>query len=420
MAFQTGTIANLNDVLRTLRDFLSAQGWTTHVNYRQPMLLNRINDHRAGPPPFDVFHWRWNQRLAMSKGTKFFTAQDFYLQGYALYGTGGAGNFTNGPGIAICAGTAAANDGVDEASIGALHPAWYRPYTLAGDGVTPVYAQDLAGPPIFPDFNTDVVNPTAVMVMPLPMVTGQENGTWATGDFFWVNGYPNNDTELPAPFGVPGGPAVPIKYWLFHDANDNWMMVLVHDTIAATIKTVYMGMGTINKAGNWAGNGEYLVAARAAANAFTGTDVTTYPLLGHEINRFAPPGAVADDGGATLAVRLPGVDADGAGPFWYYLGTGGRRILSTAEMEVIITGPLGSKSGLGFRSMIGGSSMVNAAMGLPVYLTIVRDSGLQSMIGSLPGIRQAHTFGFPFGYETLSPNGDTWVVFDGFIIKKVP
>jgi hypothetical protein len=59
-------------------------------------------------------------------------------------------------------------------------------------------------------------------------------------------------------------------------------------------------------------------------------------------------------------------------------------------------------------------------VGLPAYLSIQRDSGLQSLIGSIPNVYQAKTFGFPFGYETVAPNGDPYVIFDGFMIKKVP
>jgi hypothetical protein len=85
------------------------------------------------------------------------------------------------------------------------------------------------------------------------------------------------------------------------------------------------------------------------------------------------------------------------------------------------TNPLGQKTGFGYGSLKSTkSSMVDAAPGLPIYLTVTRDSGLQSMIGAVPNIFQAKTFGFPFGTQTLAPNGDTYIVFDGFMIKKVP
>lgn len=420
MAYQTGTVANLNDVLRTLRIFLEAQGWTTHVNYREPIFLNRTIDHRTSPFPYDVLHWRWGQRLAMSKGTKFFAAQDFYLTGDSSYGTNVG--FANGPGIAIVAGTARANivEPDDEAYRGGAHPAWYRHYTLAGDGVTPIYGQDSAGPISIPTFFQDVAQASTIMIMPLPMVTSQENGTWTSADEFWVNGYPNNDTELYAPFGPAGGAASPAKYWLMSDpADDSWTMVMVHDTISQTIRTPYMGMGTLKKAGNWVGTGDYLCASHNRLNAFTGTDVSTYPLIGHEINRFGPPASVVDDGGETFSVFLPAVDSTGAG--WRSVGGGARRILSTVEMEPISVAPLGQKTGFGYNSLRTlRSSMVDAAPGLPIFLTVMRDSGLQSMIGSVPNIFQAKTFGFSYGTETLAPNGDTYVVFDGFMIKKVP
>jgi hypothetical protein len=90
-------------------------------------------------------------------------------------------------------------------------------------------------------------------------------------------------------------------------------------------------------------------------------------------------------------------------------------------MEVRVTGPLGTKTGFGYASLRGLSSSVgDAAVGYPEFLTIQRDSGLQSMIGALPSVRQAHTFGFPVGTETQDAAGNTWVVFDGFMIRKVP
>jgi hypothetical protein len=435
MAYQTGTIDKLNDVLAVLRDFLLAQGWTANVNYREPILLNRVVDHRTSPPPpHDVYHWRWGRRLAMSKGTKFFSAQDFYLTADFNYGTNVG--WANGPGISIVAGTSSANT-MDEptmtAQITAVQGAqadWYRHYTLASDGVTPVFGQNMQGPIQIPTFYNDVNQSSAVMVMPLPQVIYQENGTWSTGDFFWVNSpgpssstHPLNDTELYAPFGDSGtGFAKPMKYWLMSNpADDSWMMVILHDTVSLSLKTAYMGMGTIRKAGNWAGTGDYLCASKSNLNAFTGADVFTYSIEGHEINRFGPPGAIADDGGGHFAVFMPVVDSTGAG--WRYIGTGARRILSTTEMDLIpgSVNPLGLKTGFGFSGLKSiKSSMVDAAVGLPAYLSIQRDSGLQSLIGSIPNVYQAKTFGFPFGYETVAPNGDPYVIFDGFMIKKVP
>jgi hypothetical protein len=429
MAYQTGTVARLNDVIRTLRDFLVAQGWTIHVDYREPILMSVRHD-LFPPPAHDTLLWRWGQRLAMSKGTKFFAMQDFYQTHDFSYGT--VGNI-NGPGIALVAGTSAADDGKTEAYWTALWGSfadWYRLYTLASDGVTPVYGQRGDGPIQIPGWANDVNNPSPIMIMPLPQVAYQESGSWTAASTNWVNSpgpsdstHPLNDAELYAPFGNPDtGVQIPLKYWLMYDgADDSWMMVTKHDTIATTIKTPYMGMGTLKKAGDWAGTGDFVCASHARTNAFTGTDVTTYGIFGHEINRFAPPGGIADDGGMTFAVRMPIVDSSPA--TWQGIGSGGRRLFSTVEMELIpgSTGPLGTKSGLGYGQLTTlRSSVMDGAPGKSIFLTIQRDSGLQSMIGSVPNIFQARTFGFPFGAETLAPNGNTYVVFDGFMIKKVP
>lgn len=410
MSFQTGTLNNINDVLRTLRVFLLANGWTVDVDFREPLLMSVLNNHPA--PGFTTQTWRWAQMLGMSKGTKHFVAQDFYIMHDLNFGTNG-GTFPKvGPGIAICIGTAATPLATpeDETYWGGIHPAWYRHYTLAGDGVTPIYQQDTQGPNQFASFNGRLANPSPSMVMPLPAVWTQESGSWSNADFYWVNGYPNNDTELPAPFGPLGGSTgVPMKYWLMCDATgDNWAMVCLHDT-TTTAKTTFMCMGDLVKTGPWVG-GAYVGTSHSTANAFTGAD-----FAGHAINRFGPPASVVDDNGMNFAVRMT-VDSSPAA--WVGIGAGARRLTSSAQ----IAGPFGLRTGSVDYTVLKTrrSSLNDGAPCLPPYLFVQRDSGLLSMVGVPPNLYQANTTGFAPGTEWTDGAGVTYVVFDGFAIRKVP
>jgi hypothetical protein len=386
VSYQTGTVTNINDLLDTFKTFLVGAGWTVHSWWREKMMMGVFT---GGIPLHDEYSYRFGVRLSVSKGTKHVLMQDFYITHDFLYGTNGGTFPKNGPGIAVIMGAAAAaTDFVD----GAIH----------------------GGVALFPTFTTPATVPeTNIMVCPLPSVTHQDSGTWDPSDVNHPLGI--DDGTLAAPFGPVGGAPVPMPYWMFADATgDNVVLVVLHDN-TTTLRTTYICFGDLLKAGNWNG-GTYLGASHATVNAFTGLDGP-----GHAVNRFGPPGAIADDGGITFSVRITDpVDSTLAG--WFGLGGGGRRIISSAEMDIQGVGPTGLRTGsFGFgilRTLR--SSVVDGAPGLPVYLAIQRDSGLLSLIGTLPNIYQAKSAGFVPGTDTLAQNGDAVVVFDGFSVKKVP
>jgi hypothetical protein len=395
MAYQSGTFTNLNDVLSTFATFLVSVGWTLHSNFREPMMFG-VPDHRTTPPPpHDVYSFRYAWRVSASKGNKFIAMQDFYITHDGTYGTSGGGFPINGPGIAAVIGTAAGAT-VTEADMATAHPSWYH-------GMPAIMNPE--GPVTLVSFVGDVTNPSTNFIMPLPSVVGQDNGTWSTGDFLFVQ-----DNILAAPFGPVSGVPAPAPYWMMSDAGgDNVMLVVLHDN-TTTLKTTYLGFGDMVKAGAWAGLGTYMLASHCNTNAFTG-DVS-----GHGINNFGPPASVMNDTGITLAVRC---DVDTDVNNWAKLGLGGRRLSSSAVIEQGLPGLQGGQFQFGTLRTLQ-SSLVNGATGLPLYIVVLRDSGLWSLVGNIPNVFQAKTAGFTPGTNTLAGDGTAMVVFDGFTVRKFP
>lgn len=387
MAYQTGTFTNLNDVLDGWKTFLAANGWTIRAWWRERM---KMSTFLGGIPLHDLTSYRFGVRLSASKGNKHFVAQDFYITHDILYGTNGGAIQRAGPGIAIMmSGTTVPLTDID----GAVH----------GVGVAD-----------FPSYTGVATAPSSsIFIMPLPAVTAQTSGTLDPQDVNHTDGI--DDGTLLAPFGPAGGAAVPAKYWMFSDASgDNVALVMLHDN-TTTLKCTYWVMGDINRAGDWAAASPFIACSHSNLAAFLGTDSP-----GHAIFRFGAPGSIMDDFGITCAVKMPIVDSSAAG--WNGIGPAGRRLQGFAEMPIQGgTGPLGLKTGMGYNTLgIVKASLEDGAPGLPLFLVVRRDNGLLSMIGAIPNIYQANTFGFPMGTETLDKAGTTQVIFDGFFITKTP
>jgi hypothetical protein len=388
VSFQTGTFTNVNDVLDIFATFLTAAGWTIVGNWREPMWTNTTT-------PGTTYHWRFARRLLISKGNKYLTLQDFYLKpSDIVYGTNGTNK--NGPGIALIAGT-----GVTGGAGG-------------NDAAHPVSGYNTTGPIFIPSFTSDVTAPPSsttgvirTVIMPLPMVSSQHTGTWVTG------GPMVTDGVEAAPF------AVAASYWMMADATgDNVALVILHDN-TTTSKTSYLVFGDLRKSGGWAETGVYYGASLSNVHAFTGLDVD-----GHDIERFGAPASM-QDGFPSFLVRVNVDSTTGKWPANTNValdpGTG-RRLSSTTELRASSPNPLGIIANGVHSSIFVGrkGSLSDGAPLIPTVLFAERDSGLWSMIGDIPTIFQANSVGFAPGSEWTNGAGDTYVVFDGFAVKKVP
>lgn len=395
MSYAAGTVLTINSLLDSFATFLAAAGWTIVGNWREPYLVST-----TGP----TSNWRYARRLLISKNNKALSLQDFYLTSNIQYGTAGGtplgGNQRNGPGIAMIAGSAVTGG------------------AGGNDAAHPLTGYDSIGPATSPSFAADVSAPVAsttgvlrTVIMPLPAVTHQDTGSWLVGGPMVTDG-----VEV-APFGTPGGSAIPMQYWMLADSTgDNVILVVLHDGLV-TPKTTYLFFGDLRKSGPWTDTGVYFGASHANIEAFTGVDA-----LGHEVYRFGPPAAMAD-GFPNLFVHL---DVDTTTGKWpsnanVALNPGtGRRLSSTTEM--VASSPLGiiaNSVHYGTLAQRRGSLSDGAPL-LPTTILAERDSGLWSVIGDIPTIFAARSVGFAPGSEWTDGAGRTFVVFDGFAVLKVP
>lgn len=389
MSFASGTFANINDVLDGLATFLAAAGWTIVGNWREPMAVSVSGA---------TTNWRYGRRLLISKGAKALALQDFYLGPVDLsYGTVGGTNKRNGPGIAMIAGTAATGVGGTDAA----HP--LSGYNASGPVFIPTWAADVSSPP------GSTTGALRSVIMPLPAVTHQDVGTWLAAHM-------TTDGVEVAPFGTPGGSAIPMTYWMMADSTgDNVLLAVLHDGIA-TPKTTYLFFGDLRKSGGYADTAVYFGASHSNAHAFTGLDV-----LGHEVERFGPPASM-QDGYPSFLVHVDVDTTTGKWPAITNVATDpgtGRRLSSTTEMLAPVSGLVANTVHYGVLATRK-ASLSDGAPLLPTTILAERDSGLWSVIGDIPTIFQARTAGFSAGSEWTDGYGRTFLIFDGFAVLKVP
>lgn len=403
MAYQTGTVANLNDLLDTFATFLGANGWTIVGNWREPMLVS-IGAF-GGPPPEPVYNWRWARRLHVEKGSLHISMQDFWGTKDIEYGNNGTLN--NGPGISasISASIAAqpADSGLDPSAYDAIGPAQFPTYTQAGA----------------PGSVNGIIR---TVIMPLPSVTGQPTGSWRASTHLMA---PTGD-PLAAPFGIPLGAADPARYWMFADASgDNVVLcVLRADDLSYIPLVSYLYFGKVIKGGVWTG-GEFLGASHGNNGGVVTTDV-------HRANRWGPPGAMVDGFGIHTLLHIE-VDAFVGANRYAGLSTNqdnniwtGKKFSSTSLLVPKASDPSPGVFGVEPNGVHLGtarlrrSAVYDGAPMWPTYWMIKRDNGLYSTLGVLPNIFQTNSQGFAPGEEYPAKDGTVYVIFDGFAVKKVP
>lgn len=406
MAYQTGTVANLNDLLAEFATFLAGAGWTIVGNWREPIVMFTSISFPPGGPQ-TTYHWRWGRRLHVSKGTKFISMQDAYITKDIVYGTnpGTLGNLANGPQISASISSSINAQPAD-------HPPGDPPYT-GMPSMFPTYTQ-----PGAPGSVNGIIR---TVTMPLPSVVAQPAGTWIAG-----LGGGEAPIDLPAPFGAPGGAADPCRYWFMSDATgDNVIMCTVRTGDLSYIPLVsYLYFGSLRKGGVWPG-GEYLGACHGNNGAWVTTDT-------FRANRWGPPGAMHDGNGIHTLLHIE-VDAFVGANRYAGLSTNqdpnvwtGRKFSSTTLLVPKAGDPSGGVFGIEQNGVHYGtarlrrSALYEGAPMWPTYWMILRDNGLYSTLGVLPNIFQANTQGFAPGEEYPAKDGTTYVMFDGFAVKKVP
>lgn len=408
MAFQTGTVANLNDLLDAFATFLLGAGWTIDGNWREPMVMS-IGSISGPGGTVDNFIWRWARRLHAHKGTKFISLQDFYISKDLYYGTQGGVALSDGPGICGSISTSINAQPVDDVNLAT--------YSSGPPSLFATFAQ--------PGSPTSVNAITRTVIMPLPTVTSQPSG-----DYHPPTGGMNDNgiVGLPAPFGPNAGAPSPCPYWFMSDASgDNVIMVVLRGGDLPYIsKTPYLYFGSVTKGGAWPG-GNYIGACHGNNFAFV-------PADHFRANRWGPPGAMSDGSSCHSLLEIE-IDT--------FVGAHRYAGMSTIADNNIRTGRtfsssavLRPKNELGDpTSDVGGleqngihygitrtrkSSLAQAAPLLPIYWVAKRDNGLFSLLGVVENIYQAHTYGFAPGTEWVDRNGNTYVVFDDFAVLKVP
>lgn len=406
MAYQTGTVVQVNELLDAFATFLAANGWTVLQNYKRPITAFS-GEVPLDPPPGTEpqYWWRTARNLVVQKGDVTVIMEDFYMTPGKVYG-----NFFGGlgPGIAASITTGGAAglfdaDFPDFASYDMGGPAFFAPIALAG-GDTPMSSSGV--------FHRTVV-------MPLPSIVGQGVGTWKASTHVMS---PVGVTNFPGNFGVPGGAADPCKYWFMTDAtNDNVIMVILRDRgeLASIPKTTYLYFGTLKKGGDWAG-GRYVGASHGNVSTFT-NNASPSPYEGFQITRFGPPGTTQDGNPSAY------LDADVDTFVGKYLSlsnsgdsavTTGRNMTSTTSLTdgagLVDNGVMTNRVQKLRSTLTAGAPM------WPTYWLVQRDNGLWSILGSLPHIFAANTFGIAPGTETVDKGGNPFLIFDGFAIRKVP
>jgi hypothetical protein len=404
MAYQTGTVANLNDLLAEFATFLLGAGWTIVGNWREPMLMSIST---SGSPPVSTYHWRWGRRLHVSKGGKFISMQDAYTTKDIVYGTnpGTLGSLANGPLISAAISSSINAQPAD-------HPPGDPPY-IGPPSLFPTYPQ-----PGTPGSVNGIVR---TVTMPLPSLVGQADGTWRA-----ETGGSESPIDLPAPFGVPGGAALPCRYWFLSDATgDNVIMCALRGGDLSYMPTVsYLYFGDLQKGGPWSG-GQYLGACHGNNGAWVTTDT-------FRANRWGPPGAMHDGVGIHTLLHIE-VDTFVGANRYAGLSTNqdpnvwtGRTFSSTTLLTPKPGDPAGGVFGIEQNGVHFGtarlrrSSLYDGAPMWPTYWMILRDNGLYSTLGVLPNIYQADTTGFAPGDDYVAKDGTHYIIFDGFAVKKVP
>lgn len=415
MSYQTGTVAHLNDLLDVFATFLAAAGWTIVGNWLEPMFTFAGT---SGIPAQPTSYWRYARRVHASKGAMFVSMQDFYIgpQWYQYASNGGAGI---GPSIALHMGTGFSGGSPGVTADHELHHDY--------DGTGPSTFGTFSGPggPI------TMSGRGCTAIMPLPSVVGQVTGKWLSGAMGMSLSGPIEDPQdetLPALFGVPEGAIIPCKYWMFADATgDNVLLATLRnrEDLAVVPVVTYLYFGTLQKEGTWTG-GQYFGATHGNNWVYTGVWTGTYQ--GQQVVRFGPPGAMADELSVHTFLRadIPGVISSG----WLGLctttnptGWTGGKLSSTTLMapKSFFESPRGlEQNGVHYGTMRYRRSISgNAAPLLPTYWTTQLPNGLYTILGLLPNIFQANTLGFGPGTETLGPDGNTYVIFDDFAVRKV-
>lgn len=412
MAFQTGTVANLNDLLNEFAIFLGANGWTIVGNWREPMTMTVAPTGGGGSGSEPVYHWRWARRVHASKGTLHISMQDVFVTKDIVYGTN-----TGIPGGQLAAGpqiSAAISSSINAQP--ADHPPGDPPYT-GPPSFFPTYPQ-----PGTPGSVNGIVR---TVTMPLPHIVSQPDGTWVAS-----TGGGEGPIDLPAPFGNPGGAAVPCPYWFMCDATgDNVIMCVLRTGDLSYIPlTSYLYFGNIAKEGTWPG-GEYLGACHGNNGAWVNTDT-------YRANRWGPPGSMMDGGSVHTLLHIEIDSFVGAGRYAGLETTEdvniwtGRHFSSTTALVPKSGDPAGGVFGIEQNGLWLGAArfrrsiLASGAPLWPTYWVAKRDAvnGVQlySILGVLPNIYQANTEGFAPGEQYVDKNGVTYVMFDGFAVKKVP
>lgn len=401
MAFASGTVDYINELLDVFATFLDDAGWNVEANWREPMRFAVAFNGTE-----DEYLWRWGRRLYASKGDCLVTMQDFNISPDIQYGTQLSGGFNVGPGIALNMATA------------------FDPLSLGDDAAHPLSFYDSFGPQQFSQFmqagNAHALNGNPLTcICPLPSVTSQDFGTWKASTHVMSMA----DPDIPGQFGIPAGAPVPCQYWFFSDASgDNVMMCILRnrDDFSYIQTVTYLGFGTMRKVDTWTG-GVYVLASHSNLGGF----ISSPP---QHVTRFGPPGSMMDGTGPTTLLRA---DVDTFINRWLCMSkssnngiTTGKALTSTSALVPKAGDPTPGVFGIienGLHSTFTrrrSSINANAAALWPTYWIVERDNGNFSVMGTLPNVYQALTDGFAPGDETVNENGDTFVMFDGFAMKK--
>jgi hypothetical protein len=417
MPFQTGTVAQVNDLLDTFATFLTAHGWTVLQNYKRPITYQQAETALDPPPGTEpLYMWRTARNLVVTKGTVTIIMEDFWMTAARVYG-----NFSGGWGPGIAATV------IDAAGSG---PGFF-------DADFPdFHSYDTSGPAFFgPTDLGGAQAPRSVngarqktVIMPLPSMVTQATGTWKASTHIMS---PAGVTNFPGNFGVPGGAAVPATYWMMCDATgDNVVLVVLRDRgdLDSIRQTPYLFFGTsIKKGGAWTG-GQYLGASHGNDTVWTNNS-TPVEYTAFRTVRFGPPGSMMDGAESHMFVRANVDSFTGAGKWLGLCNTAdgnvttGRNMSSTTVM--IPKAPdVGGAAGITPNTIHLGtmrgrlSTLGSGAPMFPTYLVVQRDNGLYSILGALPHIFQANTAGIAPGFEWTDKSGQAFMIFDGFAVRK--
>lgn len=413
MPYQTGTVAQVNDLLDAFATFLAANGWTVLQNYKRPITYQTATVPLSPPPGTEPeYIWRTARNLVVQKGTCTIVMEDFWMTPARTYGTffggwgpGIAATITNGGGSGLFD-----SDFPDFHSMDTGGPAFFGPSALAG-GDAPMSQNGVFAKTI---------------IMPLPSITSQASGTWKASTHVMS---PAGVTNFPAIFGGPGGAAAPATYWFFADATgDNVAMVVLRDRgdLATINLTPFLFFGTsIKKGGAWTG-GRYLGGPHGNDNAWTNNSVPV-DYTAFQTFRFGGPAQMMDGGDVTMFLRA---DVDTFINKYLSLTTTVNGAITTGRKfsSTTIMNPKDASQAAGVEPNtvnVGAmrarrSTLGSGAPMFPTYLVVQRDNGLYSLLGAIPSIFQANTTGIAVGMEWNDKSGQAFMIFDGYAIRKDP